>query len=204
MDVLSQHLHDRESRAHEQAGADERWMREGAGIDPAERLLMWDRWLIAELTKSLLWPHDPAARARLIRQSAAEITVLARQLRGRGWLLDGKALAGHVQALLQPIAKAQQAGKVGDFWPYFRAAVGRYVGSHAEEIQAHARRTGRDEAGQSIGAILGGLSVIREASLTELLTQRAGEIVEAKQTTLRERQQRLRAKSAPDDQLSLL
>lgn len=205
MDVLSQHLTDRESRLNEQAGADDRWMREGAGIDPAERLLKWDRWLVGLLAKLLQWPTEAGARERLIRQCAAEITTLARQLRGRGWLLDGRELAKHVQGLLEPIAKAQQAGKVGDFWPYFRAAVGRYVGNHSDEIAALGRRTGSSEGAQAIGALLGGLAVVRQASMTELLTERAGEIATAKKETLRDRQQRLRAKTpAPDSQLTLL
>ena len=205
MNVLEQYLHDREAGGREQREADERWMIEGAGIEPAERLLLWDRWLVGLLAKSLQWPAEVGARERLIRQCAAEITTLARQLRGRGWLLDGKALAGHVQALLEPVAKAQQAGKVGDFWPYFRAAVSRYVGNHSDEIAAHARRTGSNEGAQAIGALLGGLAVVRQASMTELLTDRAAEIVSAKKETLRDRQQRLRAKaSAPDSQLTLL
>lgn len=205
MNVLDQFLSDRESGGREQRAADERWMIEGAGIEPAERLLLWDRWLVGLLTKSLQWPGDEAARVRLIRQCAAEITTLAKQLRGRGWLLDGRELAKHVQGLLEPIAKAQQAGKVGDFWPYFRAAVGRYVGNHSDEIAAHARRTGSNEGAQAIGALLGGLAVVRQASMTELLTERAGEIATAKKETLRDRQQRLRAKTpAPDSQLTLL
>ena len=186
MTVLDQLLTDREDRAREVREADERWLREGAGIDPAERLLSWDRWLVALLARTLQWPAEAGARERLMRQCAAEITVLAKQLRGRGWLLDGRALAGHVQAVLEPIAKAQQAGKVGDFWPYFRASVGRYVGSHAEESAAHARRTGANEGVQAIGALLGGLAVLRQASMTELLSDRAGEIAAAKKETLRD------------------
>jgi hypothetical protein len=207
MNVLGGYLDAREARqsaAHAKEERDERWLHETAGIDPAERLLSWDRWLADKLATSLRWPAESAARERLIRQCAAEITVLARQLRGRGWLLDGKALATHVQALLEPIAKAQQAGKIGDFWPYFRAAVSRYVGAHAEEIQAHARRTGADEAGQSIGAILGGLSILRPASMTELLTERAAELASAKLETLRAKQAKLRAKSHANAQLDLL
>lgn len=198
MNVLDQFIHDREAGGIAQREADARWV-EGAGIEPAERLLSWDRWLVGLLAKTLEWPSDEAARARLMRQCAAEITVLARQLRGRGWLLDGKALAAHVQAVLKPVAMAQKAGKVADFWPYFKASVGRYVDSHAEEIQAYARRTGRDEAGQSIGAILGGLSIVKEVSMTELLTARAAEIGTAKKETLRARQSRLRARADCDN-----
>ena len=87
-------------------------------------------------------------------------------------------------------------GAVNDFWPYFRAAVGRYVGQHSDEIAAHARRTGSSEGAQAIGALLDGLPVVKQASMTELLTERSGEIASERKATLRERQQRLRAKRA--------
>jgi hypothetical protein len=202
MNVLQQLLDEREGRPVVQAEADDRWMRESAGIDPAERLLAWDRWLAGTLAKALQWPNDAARREKLIRQCAAEITGMAKQLRGRGWLLDGDALAKHVRALLAPIAVAQKAGKVGDFWPYFRASVGRYVGTNAEEIQAHARRSGADEGAQSFGAVLAGLGLAKNGpanrgpSLTELLAQRAGEVAQAKAEGLREKTARARAKKA--------
>lgn len=192
MSVFGRLVEDREDRIREEAGAEELWLRERAGIEPAERLQSWDRWLKRKLLAALVWPEAPAARERLLGQCAAEMTVLARQLRGRGWLLDGKALAAHIDAVLAPIGKAQRAGKVGDFWPYFRAAVSRYVGANAEEIQQFARRSGADEAVQSIGAILGGLRVVREASMVELLSDRAEEIATAKAESLRARQTRLR------------
>jgi hypothetical protein len=156
--------------------ADDLWLRERAGIDPEERRASWRRWLCKTLEASLQWPKDPAAKARLVGQCAAEITVLARQLRGRGWLLDGAALAEHVRALLEPIAKAQRAGKVRDFWPYFGEAVTRYVGAHAEEIQAHARRTGADEGAQTMAGALAALGIGKAAqrgpSMTEIIADR--------------------------------
>jgi hypothetical protein len=39
----------------------------------------------------------------------------------------------------------------------------RYVGTHAEQIQAHARRTGRDEGAQSMAAVMSGLGLDRVA-----------------------------------------
>lgn len=194
MSFLARGLDERDAQAQAEREADERWLRERAGIDAAERLQSWDRWIRATLEKALVWPAKADARDRLLRQCAVEMTVLAKQLRGRGWLLDGEALAEHVRALLEPIGKAQKAGKVGDFWPYFRAAVSRYVGANAEEIQQQAKRTGADEAAQSIGAILGGLPALKPASMTELLTARAVEVSHAKAETLREKQARLRAK----------
>ncbi len=198
MNFLARGLDERDERAQDEREADERWLRERAGVDPAERLQSWDRWIRATLKKTLVWPQKGEGRDRLLRQCAVEMTVLAKQLRGRGWLLDGEALAEHVRALLEPIGKAQKAGKVGDFWPYFRAAVSRYVGANAEELQQQAKRTGADEAAQSIGAILGGLSVLKPASMTELLTARAGEVAQAKAETLRAKQARLRAAEKAD------
>lgn len=195
MNVIGQLLDAREDRARAERAADERLLAERAGIDAAERLAAWDRWVARVLAESLVWPADAARRERLRGQCAAELTVVAQQLRGRGWLLDGTALAAHVRALLAPIGAAQRAGKVGDFWPYFRAAARRYVGANAEEIQRQAKRTGADEGAQTIGAVLGALAV-RGESLTELLTRRAGEVAEAKGERLRDQQARQRASEA--------
>lgn len=194
-------LDDRDERQREQREADERWLRERAGIDAAERLESWDRWIRGTLLAVLEFPPEVDARRRLLGQCAAEITVLAQQLRGRGWLLDGKALAAHVHALLAPIGKAQRAGKVGDFWPYFRAAVGRYVEANADSIQREAKRSGADESTVTMAAVLGGLSVLKvppAESMTELLAARAAEIAESKRETLRDRQAKVRARQKAD------
>jgi hypothetical protein len=198
VDILSQIMHDREARQAAQVDADERWLRESAGIDPAERLLQWDRWVLGQLA-TLGLPEG--GKDRLLRQCAAEITTVAKQLRGRGWLLDGVELATHVRALLAPIAKALKAGKVADFWPYFRHSVKVYVGANAEQIQALARRSGGDECTQSVGAALAALGIgqsgrIRGASMTELLATRAGEISTEKAESLRTRTARARARHA--------
>ncbi len=177
MDVMGQLLDDREGRRGQEDDADDLWLKERAGIDPEARRESWRRWLRRELEKTLQWPRNEAARARLIAQCGSELTVLARQLRGRGWLLEGAALAEHVRALLAPIAKAQQAGKVKDFWPYFGEAVSRYVGAHAEEIQAHARRTGRDEGAHTMAGALAAFGLVKAKpamapTLTEIIVQR--------------------------------
>lgn len=198
MNILQAHLDDREGKHHEGAEADRRWLSERGGIDPAERLQRWDNWLVKTLQTSLAWPADPGRREKLLRQCASEMTVMVRHLAGRGWLLDGEALAGHVRAVLGPIAAAQKAGKIGDFYPYFRATVSRYVGANAEEIQAEARRTGTDEGTRTVGDILSGLR-IRGATMTELLAQRAGEVANAKATTLREKQASIRARAKAAD-----
>jgi hypothetical protein len=111
--------------------------------------------------------------------------------------------------LLEPIAKAQKAQKVGDFWPYFRASVKRYVDANAEKIQALARRTGGDEGTRTFSEALAGLGIggagaaqagrpgrARGPSMTELLAERAGEVSASKAQTLRERTARARAKHA--------
>jgi hypothetical protein len=176
VNLLGLRLDSLNERRTEQDRADDLWLRERAGIDPEERRASWRRWLRKTLETSLQWPEDTVAKERLIGQCAAELTVLARQLRGRGWLLDGAALAEHVRALLEPIAKAQRAGKVRDFWPYFGEAVSRYVGAHAEEIQAHARRTGADEAAQTMAGALAALGLHKAASkapsMVEIITDR--------------------------------
>lgn len=180
MNVFAQTLDDRAGRRTNEDAADDLWLQERAGIDPAVRRAAWRHWLRKTLESSLQWPKDPAAKARLIGQCAEELTVLARQLRGRGWLLDGKALAEHVRALLEPIGKVQRAGKVRDFWPYFCETVTRYVGAHAEEIQAHARRTGADESAQTMAGALASLGLGKAAkrsqSLTEAIAERDAEV----------------------------
>lgn len=181
MNVLAHVLEEREDGARSTQEADDTWLRERTGVDPAERREAWRRWLRRTLERALQWPGDEAARARLIGQAMAEVTTLARQLRGRGWLLDGEALAGHVRALLAPVAAAQRAGKVGDFWPYFRAAVRRYVGANAEEIQRQAKRTGSDEGAQTIGGVMASLGIgaalrRRGPSLVEIVAARGAEI----------------------------
>jgi hypothetical protein len=185
VNLLSIRLEAGRERLTEQDRADDLWLKERAGLDPEERRASWRRWLRKTLETSLQWPKEEAARERLIGQCAAEITVLARQLRGRGWLLEGAVLADHVRALLAPIAKAQRAGKVRDFWPYFGEAVSRYVGANAEEIQAHARRTGADEGAQTMAGALAALGIGKAASrgpsMVEIITDRDAEARREKQ-----------------------
>jgi hypothetical protein len=180
VNVIAQVIETREDGRQDSDAADDRWLATTAGVDPEERREKWRRWLRRELERSLQWPKNEAARDRLIGQCAGEITVLARQLRGRGWLLEGTALAVHVRALLAPIAKAQKAGKVRDFWPYFGEAVSRYVGANAEEIQAHARRTGAEEGAQTMAGALAafglGGTAKKAASLTEIVAERDAQI----------------------------
>ena len=163
MNVLQSIADGRDDHTERQIEADDRWLRERGGIDPEERRASFNRWVKDHLRKSLIWPDDLARREKMVGQCAAEITVMVRQLRGRGWLLDGAALAEEVKACLKPIAAYQRAGKVEDFFAYFRSSVRRYVGAHAEDIQALARRTGGDEAAQSMAAVMAGLGLDRLA-----------------------------------------
>lgn len=195
MDILATYLDDRESSVRKAQEADLRWMRERGGIDPAERLIKWDKWLRDHLRERIKWPRDETKREKLIGQCAAEVTQMVRQIHGRGWLLDGDALAALVRALLGPIAHAQRQGKVRRFWPYFRQSVRDFVGNHAEEIQQHARQTGGDLGFASMGSIVSGLGFGsgRGPSMTELITAKDREVKEAK--SLRAQQRALRQKA---------
>lgn len=168
-------LEAREERETAESIADDRWLLERNGVDPDERRVAWRRWLRRKLLVTLHWPQSEPARDKLIGQCMAEITTLVCQLRGRGWLLDAKALAEHVNDLLEPIAKAQKAGSVREFWPFFRHVVRTYVGSHAEEIQAHARRTGSDEGSLSMASALSALgigrAIAKAPSMTEIVAE---------------------------------
>ena len=162
MNPLQAHLDDREDRASDQAKAEDRWLRERAGIDdPEARRRSFNAWVKGLLVKMIPLPTDAARREKILGQCAAEITVMCRQLRGRGWLLDGHALAAEVKACVEPIAAYLHKGKVEDPFAYFRSSVRRYVGAHAEDLQGLARRSGRDEATTSIADALSGLGIGR-------------------------------------------
>ncbi len=192
MDIFAQYLEDRQKSARDQAEADQRWLEERGGIDPAKRLIEWEKWLRNQLRSRLKWPEDKTKREKLIGQCMAEITKMVRQIHGRGWLLDGKALSTLINALLGPIALAQRDGRVRRFWPYFRRSVADFVGQHAEEIQFNARQTGGDLGFTTLGSAIAGLGITgqKSAKMTELIVENAKEVQSAK--SLRERQRELR------------
>jgi hypothetical protein len=163
MNVLQAIADTRDDRAQRETEADDRWLRECARIDPVERRASFHRWVKGQLLKHLTWPDDRARKEKLLGQCAAEILVMCRQLRGRGWLLDGKVLAEEVTAAIAPISTYQLTGKIDDFYTYFRSSIRRYVGLHAEDLQAKARRTGSDEGAQSMAAVMSGLGLDRVA-----------------------------------------
>jgi hypothetical protein len=170
--------------------------------DPAERLLKFDKWVRGELATRIDWKWAGAQRERRIEQCRLCLEQLVLDLWRRGWLLDGKKLARHIEAVLDAVARQQKAGNVQDFWAYFKAAVNRYVGANAEELREEAMR-----AGTHVSQLLNVLGVRAEASgaagvaLPELIAQRAGEVAQAKTaTTLREQlaAKRRADKKAPD------
>lgn len=195
MDVLGQHLDERR-RATAQGGnvsADlVRWLNRDEA--PEVRLLRFDAWLRAELASRLDWAWAGAQRERRIEQCRIYLERLVLDLWRRGWMLDGRALATRLQGVLDRVASYQKAGRVGEFWPYFRATVDRYVGQNAEELQAEAMGMGA-HVGQLLSAIKANSRPVA-AALPELLAQRREEIDRAKAETLREKQARQRARDA--------
>lgn len=196
MNIFGQFLDDRDGRrgsdTQDRAKAADAWrLRDQA---PEDRLIKFDAWVRHELATRLVWTWAGEQRERRIEQCRIYLERLVLEMWRRGWMLDGKQLAEHIEGVLDSIGKYQRAGKVADFWPYFKTSVDRYVGANAEEIQAQAVRIGAH-----IGQLLGPLGIKVDApaaALPELLAQRAGEVSQAKEETLREKQRRARAREA--------
>ncbi len=195
MNVLAQVLDGREDDRHavqlDAAKAAEVWQLRGN--TPESRLLAFDRWLRLQLETRLDWTWAGAQRARRIEQCRIVLEQLVLDLWRRGWMLDGKVLARRITDLLDAVASYQRKGGVADFWAYFRSSVSRYVGANAEEIQAESRRLGT-HVGNVIAAL--GLQPQEGPALPELAAQRASEVADAKQLTLREKLARERARKA--------
>lgn len=148
-----------------------------AGLDRAVALRRWRRRCRATLLVTLRWPEDEQRREREVDNCVGLLQTIARHLYQRGWLLNEERLGQLVKDFLHPIAAAQTAGKVRDLYPYFRAAVSRYVPVNAEEIQQIAKRSGADTA-SSMESIVAGLSIpglVRPAaaSMTEIVAESA-------------------------------
>ena len=179
--TMAGHLEEREDRAFRNAQQRERdayaraWLRQDQA--PEVRLLAFDRWLLAELDCRLDWAWAGRLREKRLHQCRIQIDGMVKELWRRGWMLDGKRLADRITEMLDAIGKAQRGGQVRDFWPYFKAAVNRYVGLNAEEIQQEAM-----SAGAAIGAVFQQLSRRLPAgpSIPELVAQRAGETIREK------------------------
>jgi len=192
MNVFQQFL---ESRQGQPDGPDAEllvWLNEG--VAPEVRLLKFDAWVGRQLAKRLDWTWAGAAKAKRIEQCRVYLERLVLEMWRRGWMLDGKRLARHVETVLDNVGAYQRAGKVAEFWPYFRACVDRYVGGNAEEIRIEAMR-----AGAHVGQLMAALAANRPAkavSVPELVAQRAQEVEKAKAATLREKLARQRQREA--------
>jgi hypothetical protein len=196
------HLEEREDQVVRDAmqaardAAERVWFNQKA--TPEERLVNFDTWLRVELRDRLDWKWAGFMKEKRLEQCRIQIDTMILALWRRGWMLDGARLARRVREMLDTIGKAQRAGQVRDFWPYFKAATSRYVGLNAEEIQAEAM-----SAGVAVAAVIHQLTRGLPAgpALPELVAQRADETLRAKLT--RQRAQEAR-KTAQKDQLPLL
>lgn len=165
---------ERQKRAEEMAVRDaaaRSWMQRGA--PEAVRLLRFDGWVRLELSERIDWTWAGPLKARRIEQCRVELEGLVLALWRRGWMLDGAALAGHIRDALDDVGAAQKAGRVRDFWPFFKAVVDRYVGVNAEEIRTESMRLGA-HVGQ-VFQRLNQAHVAKGKSLPELLAQRRQE-----------------------------
>ncbi len=165
---------------------------------PEARLVKFDAWLLKQLDQRLDWAWASPAKEKRLQQCRVQIDGMIIGLWRRGWMLDGERLAARIVEMLDCIGKAQRAGQVRDFWPYFKAAVSRYVGLNAEEIQAEAMSTGA-----AVGAVFRQLTKGLPAgpALPELVAQRADETLRAKVNRQKATERR---KQAEKSQLPLL
>lgn len=144
-----------------------------AGLDRTVALRRWRRRCRATLLVTLRWPDDEQRREREVDNCVGLLQTIARHLYQRGWLLNEERLGELVKDFLKPIADAQKAGKVRELYPYFKAAVARYVPVNAEEIQRIAKRSGADAAASMESLVAGlaipGLTRSRSVSMTEVI-----------------------------------
>lgn len=155
-------------------------------LAPEVRLVRFDAWLRGQLDQRLDWAWAGLQQEKRREQCRIQIDGMVIDLWRRGWMLDGRRLAARIEAMLDAIGKAQRAGQVRDFWPYFKASVARYVGLNAEEIREEAM-----SAGAAVGDVFAALTrhAAKAPSIPELVAQRSDE-------TLRERLARQRAQDA--------
>jgi hypothetical protein len=188
---LAQHDADRAARQHQES-------RDGIHETDAQRLLRFDAWVKGELEKRLDWAWAGGQRVRRVEQCRVQLEGLVLDLWRRGWMLDGKKLAGVITAALDDVAKAQKAGRVQDFWAFFKAITGRHVGVNSEEIQHQARSAGATIA-QTLCALGVKTPATAETPLPQLIAQRREEIVKAKSLREQQAEERKRRKAARDD-----
>lgn len=164
------------------------WMQQDL---PAEqRLIKFDGWVRRELEVSIDWQWAGEHKAKRVEQCRMELENLVLGLWRRGWLLDGHKMAAHIKLALADISAAQKAGRVHDFWPFFKSVVARYVGINSEEI--------REEAMSAGVAVADVFSLLQKkaTSLPDLIAQRREETLREKQTKARRTEARKLAEKA--------
>lgn len=171
---------DRQLQKRDDAVAREAFfLKQAGGIERRDALRAWRAAAARLLSETLTWPADEARRTRLIGQCVGELEAMARQLFDRGWLLKQDRLLEVARTAVTPVAAAQAAGKIGDFWPYFRASVRRFVPVHAEELQRLARREGGAVGAADVFAALAGALGQRPAvTAVEAIGERHAERVQ--------------------------
>lgn len=174
------------------------WSDLNAPLAPPARLLAFDMWVRGQLSTRLRWPNNFATKTRQIEQCRILVETLVLDLWRRGWMLDGKRLAGHITQALEDVAKAQSKGGVRDLYAYLKRSLNAYVGANAEEIQEEVRRHATGHAGTYAADVLAahGISRSQASSIPELVAQRREEIDQAKAETLREKLSRARRQNA--------
>ena len=156
------------------------FLRQHAGIARRDALRSWRAAAYQLLAVTFShWPAETAHRQRLIGQCVGELESMARQLFDRGWLLQEARLLEVCRTCLAPIVAAQAAGKIGDFWPYFRVAVRRFVPVHAEELQRLARREGGAVGAADVFAAIAGALARPAVTATEAIGERHAERAQA-------------------------
>lgn len=181
---LPDYLAEREQQSAQERGDAQRDVRQGdirawlvVEHKPEIRIASFDRWCRHELAKRLDWAWAGDQKAKRIEQARLALSKLAIGLWRRGFLLDGHRLADRMTGLMDAVGNAQRAGKVGDFWPYFNAAVDRFVGQNAEELREETL-----SAGMHVGQVFQALTrhAAKAPALPELLAQRASETLREK------------------------
>jgi hypothetical protein len=169
------------------------------GVAPEHRLLKFDAWARRTLEAKLDWEWAGAAKQKRIEQCRLHLEHIVLDLWKRGWMLDGKRLASHIETALDAIAAYQRKGAVQNFWAYYQACIDRYVGSNAEEIRDEAMRVG-SHISQAFAAM--GIRKNNAPTIPELVAQRTKELAEAK--SLRSRLQTARRTQKSDTQSTFL
>jgi hypothetical protein len=99
---------------------------------PVDRLYAFHKWLGYKIAQLFNIQKD---KEKLIFQLREVVLKSVRKLNEHGFLLDGNALAEHLQSKLNTIAKINNSGKVRDLYVYFKSAWASYVEMTAEELK---------------------------------------------------------------------